>query len=315
MKNIFIVFFFCLSSCINSDVDSILLDPDALPDSFVEVLGVAQDAGYPQAGCQKNCCQKFYDGQLPRQLTSCISIIDSISKTYWIVDATPDFKEQLRQLQMNYPDHQLGGIFLTHAHVGHYTGLIHLGKEIMGAQKVPIYAMPRMAEFLTTNGPWSQLIALKNIDLITLSADSTILLNDRISIQPNLVPHRDEYSETVGYTIKGARSSLLFIPDIDKWNKWDRNIIDEIKNVDYALLDGSFYQNGEIPGRDMSLIPHPFIEESLRLFQNMDTSNKSKVYFIHFNHTNPVIDPDSDAYNNVVKSGMHLAIQNQKFEL
>ena len=270
-------------------------------------MGIAQDAGYPQAGCQKACCQKYYDGELPVKMTSCIAIIDTVDKTYWMVDATPDFKEQLSSLQFNYPGYSFGGIFLTHAHVGHYTGLMHLGREIMGANQVPVYAMPRMADFLRNNGPWSQLVSLKNIDIIPIQSDSTFTLNRRLSITPLQVPHRDEFSETVGYKINGLNSSLLFIPDIDKWDKWDRNILTEIQDVDHALLDGSFYQNGEIPGRDMSLIPHPFIEESLELFKQLEDYDRRKVQFIHFNHTNPVLDARSSANQTIINDGFGVA--------
>lgn len=281
----------------------------------VEVLGVAQDAGYPQASCAKECCQRHYSGEVSAKLTSCIGVIDRASKTYWMVDATPDFKEQIHILQTTYPDFQFGGIFLTHAHVGHYTGLIHLGREIMGADQIPVYAMPKMAGFIENNGPWSQLVSLKNINLIPIKADSTIHLNSQLSIIPFLVPHRDEYSETVGYKIIGKESTLLFIPDIDKWNKWDRNIKSEIKSVDYALLDGSFYENGEIPGRDMALIPHPFVRESIDLFKDMKIEDRKKVHFIHFNHTNPVIDPKSSAYQTILENGMGVATEHQQFPL
>jgi len=314
MKNIWIILFFAysFSYCTTS------LEKDTTKKSsgaFVQILGTAQDAGFPQAGCQKTCCQKYYDGELPKMMTSCIAIVDPDSETYWVIDATPDFKEQLYILESSYPGYSLGGIFLTHAHVGHYTGLIHLGREIIGANAIPVYAMPRMADFLINNGPWSQLVSLKNINIITVQSDSTVRLNDRVSITPIQVPHRDEFSETVGYKIFGSHASLLFIPDIDKWSKWDRNIKTEIQKIDFALLDGSFYQNGEIPGRDMAQIPHPFIEESLELFKEMNDADRNKIQFIHFNHTNPVIDHRSDAYQSVIKSGMGVAEVGAKLTL
>lgn len=273
----------------------------------IVVLGIAQDAGYPQAGCQKSCCQKHYDGHLPKQKVSCISIVDTASQSYWIIDATPDFKEQLQFLEESYSGYNLQGIFLTHAHVGHYTGLMHLGREIMGADNIPVYAMPKMKSFLENNGPWSQLVTLDNIDIIEMKDEEVINLNDRISINPFIVPHRDEFSETVGFKIKGSNKSALFIPDIDKWEKWSKDINEEIKSVDHALLDGSFFKNGEIPGRDMSLIPHPFMEESISLFEKLNEDERSKISFIHFNHTNPVIDTKSAAYSEVVNNNMRVA--------
>ncbi len=130
-----------------------------------------------------------------------------------------------------------------------------------------------------------------------------------------LVPHRDEFSETVGFFIEGPNKSALFIPDIDKWQLWDQNIKKWIKKVDYAFLDGTFYQNGEIPGRDMSEIPHPFIEESLELFEKLPAKEKEKVYFIHFNHTNPVLNSSSAAYQEVIKKGLNIAREMDRFAL
>ena len=69
-------------------------------------------------------------------------------------------------------------------------------------------AMPKMSLFLENNGPWSQLIQEKNIQINKLKNDSIQTLSKYISIKPILVPHRDEFSETVGYLIKGDANLL-----------------------------------------------------------------------------------------------------------
>lgn len=255
--------------------------------TYLIVLGVAQDAGYPQADCNKACCQPFWEGKEKERYTSCLGIVDESTGQAWMFDATPDFKFQMENLLA--PGIELTGIFLTHAHIGHYTGLMHLGREVMGAQSVPVYAMPKMTAFLENNGPWSQLVDLENIKLQSMSADSTIIFNENYKVTPMVVPHRDEFSETVGFRIEGPEKSVLFIPDINKWEVWERDIVEEIKKVDLAFLDATFYNNGEIPGRDMSEIPHPFIEESMHKFQDLSEEEKARVHFIHFNHTNPVL--------------------------
>lgn len=253
---------------------------------YLVVLGIAQDAGYPQADCKKDCCRPVWEGKASGKMVSCLALVDPTAGQAWMLDATPDFKQQLQDLKGNAP---LAGIFLTHAHIGHYTGLMHLGREVMGAQEVPVYAMPKMAQFLSQNGPWSQLVSLGNIKIQGLTADSSIRLSEDLAIRPFIVPHRDEFSETVGYEISGPSKKALFIPDIDKWEKWDRDINAFVETVDYALLDGSFYQEGEIPGRDMSQIPHPFVAESMMRFDQLPIAERSKVHFIHLNHTNPLI--------------------------
>ncbi|GGD51922.1 coenzyme PQQ synthesis protein B [Emticicia aquatilis] len=279
---------------------------------YVQVLGVAQDGGFPQANCQKECCKAVFDGKTARQFVSCIAVIDPVSKQQWIFDATPDFTQQLHLLNNPVPKNL--GIFLTHAHIGHYTGIMYLGREAMGANQVKVYAMPKMKNFIEQNGPWSQLVALRNIDLQPIKEDLVIVLNERVSVQPFRVPHRDEFSETVGYKIFTPNKSLVFIPDIDKWQKWNRSLEELIKSVDYAFLDGTFYKDGEI-NRPMSEVPHPFVTETMDLLKNLPATEKAKVHFIHFNHTNPVINPKSLENKEVRQKGFKVAFQGEKVEL
>ena len=280
---------------------------------YIVVLGVAQDAGYPQAGCNKDCCKDAWENPAKRKNVSCLALVDPISKEQWIFDATPDVKFQLQLLEKKSGINPLSGVFLTHAHMGHYTGLMHFGREVMGCNNLPVYCMERMQNFIKTNAPWNQLVEIENINLKLLKNDSSIELNQRISVTPFLVPHRDEYSETVGYKIKANNKSLIFIPDIDKWKQWETNITELIKKVNYAFLDATFYKNGELK-RDMSEIPHPFVEESMELFSNLSEKDKQKVHFIHFNHTNPLLINGSNAQKEVSEKGFNLAREGQIIE-
>ena len=282
----------------------------------LRILGTVQDAGAPQIGCSKSCCIDRFNGTDTSLKVCSIGLVDNQS-TY-IIDATPDFTSQSHDLN-NYAGvgnkPVVDGVFLTHAHIGHYTGLMYLGREALGAKKVSVYAMPKFVDFIENNGPWDQLVALENIKLKALQNDQWVPLSDNLSIKPLIVPHRDEYSETVGYLIQGPKKSALFIPDIDKWSKWNQSIVDYVKQVDYAFLDATFYDQRELPGRDMSEIPHPFAIESMKLFSNLNSSDKSKIYFIHLNHTNPMLNPKSEAYKKVIEAGYHVASINQNFSL
>jgi pyrroloquinoline quinone biosynthesis protein B len=279
---------------------------------YVVVLGVAQDGGYPQAGCQKECCRAVWADESRRRSVACIAVVDPVSKEKWLFDATPDFTEQLHRLnQTTGNQNPLTGIFLTHAHMGHYTGLMHLGREVMGADRLPVFAMPKMRAFLEGNGPWSQLVYLHNIALQPIEANQPIALNKRISVVPFRVPHRDEFSETVGYQITLGRRSLVYIPDIDKWQQWEQNLADVVQSNDFVLLDGTFYQDGEI-NRPMREVPHPFVTETMELLAALPISQRQKVHFIHLNHTNPVLQPSSPARQEVQKQGFRVAEQGQQ---
>ncbi len=284
----------------------------------IVILGTIQDAGSPQIGCKKECCAGlFKNPDINRQITS-LGLIDTENDKSYLFEATPDIVTQIKSLIWYKKDTSkevADGIFLTHAHIGHYTGLMFLGKEAMDANKTPVFTMPKMKTFLTNNGPWSQLVKRENIVLNEIQAKKSIQLSDNIEVIPLLVPHRDEYSETVGYKIKGPNKTALFIPDIDKWEKWEQNIIEEIKNVDYAFLDATFYSGKEINNRDISQIPHPFIIESLEKFKALTTEEKSKIIFIHFNHTNPVIRVNSKESQFVNSQGFNIARINNVYEL
>ncbi len=281
------------------------------------VLGVAQDAGYPQLNCYKPHCQAGWDDVKNRKYATSLGVVDHEANQKFLFEATPDIREQMYHLHKQASDDRfkLGGVFLTHGHMGHYTGLMHMGREAAGTKNVPVYVMPRFKQYLKNNGPWSQLVSLNNIKLMDLQHQQAVKLSKHLSVTPFTVPHRDEFTETVGYHIKGPNKTAMFIPDIDKWQKWDKDIIEEIKKVDYALLDATFFANNEIPNRDMSEIPHPFVTESMILFKDLPAEEKNKIIFIHFNHTNPLINLSSLAASEVFHNGYSTAFRGMKLDL
>jgi pyrroloquinoline quinone biosynthesis protein B len=281
------------------------------------ILGTIQDAGAPQIGCEKDCCKDLFNHtDIKRQVVS-LGLIDSENKKTYLFEATPDLPKQMKALKrISKSEKELAdGIFLTHAHIGHYTGLMYLGKEAMDSKNVQVFAMPKMKTFLELNGPWSQLVKRENIQLQELESEKAVSLSENIQVIPFVVPHRDEYSETVGYKIVGPNKSALFIPDIDKWEKWNKQIIEEISKVDYAFIDATFFSGKELNNRDMAQIPHPFILESMKIFDGLSKTEKKKVVFIHFNHTNPVIDENSEESKLVLENGFQIARIYNEFEL
>jgi len=282
------------------------------------VLGTVQDAGSPHIACKKECCSKLFDTPDPKRKVVSLGVIDYQNQQTFLFDATPDISEQVKLLKKNasWDAAELpNGIFLTHAHIGHYSGLMYLGKEATNAKSIPAYVMPKMKTFLEENGPWSQLVFQKNIDLHPIENGHLLSMSSNLKVLPMQVPHRDEFSETVGYKIIGSKKSALFIPDIDKWEKWETDISEIIKTVDYAFLDASFFNGDELNTRDISQIPHPFVIESMDLFKRLRKSEKAKIYFIHFNHTNALLNLESNQAQKVLKSGFNIAQFNQRFEL
>tara|TARA_R110002012_G_scaffold322099_1_gene555511 strand:+ start:46089 stop:47054 length:966 start_codon:yes stop_codon:yes gene_type:complete len=305
-------------SCNNPKVSDKKLATEIPSDVFITILGTLQDGGAPHLGCKKDCCARLFEHPDADRKVVSLGLIDPKNNKKYLFEATPDIATQLKTLKNYLPKNDSetpDGIFLSHAHIGHYTGLMYLGKEAANTDNVPVYAMPKMAHFLNTSGPWSQLVQNNNIQLSLLQNEIAMALSSEITVMPIVVPHRDEFSETVGYYIKGPNKTALFIPDIDKWEKWDKNIVAEIKKVDYAFLDATFYSGDEINTRDISQIPHPFMSESFKKFETLSSEEQQKVIFIHFNHTNPVIDINSEASKKVLAKGFRVARMYDVFEL
>jgi pyrroloquinoline quinone biosynthesis protein B len=288
---------------------------------LAQVLGTAQDGGIPQMGCYcRNCLQAREEARFTR-LVSSIALFDFIEKKYFILDATPDIRIQsdraLDRLRIekrgrkNAPDE----ILLTHAHIGHYTGLMYFGYEAMSTQNLPVYCTSRMGRFLSDNGPWSQLVSLENISLHTLHPGKEISLTPRIALTPLLVPHRNEYSDTIGFRISGEKKKLLYIPDIQSWEAWNRSIVEEVEKVDIALLDGTFYSLEELPGRNLAKIGHPLIQTSLKTLGKVALKGQTQICFTHLNHSNLALDPEREERKKIREKGFRLASEGEEFSL
>ena len=273
---------------------------------YIYILGNVQDAGLPHIGCQHKFCKEKFS-EFEEYFTTSIAVVDPAEKKYILFEASPDIPYQLNYLEKEIFNEFLlpESIFITHAHIGHYTGLMYFGREALGAKNLIIKVLPKMSNFLKTNGPWSQLVDINNIKIQKLSFGSKTNELRNITVTPIQVPHRDEYSETAGFIIEGRNKKALFIPDIDKWEKWDKNLKQLVYEFDYLLLDATFYDSKEI-NRDISEIPHPLVTETINLLDDLSPEHKNKVYFIHMNHTNLMLDPSSDLTKLVVSKGFNI---------
>jgi pyrroloquinoline quinone biosynthesis protein B len=273
---------------------ALVVTPQKLPDEWeLVILGIAQDGGMPHPGCTKPPCSDVLTGERKAETVSCIGLLNRGTGNAYLVDATPDFPDQLYRLTRGrLPD----GIFLTHAHMGHYTGLMYLGKEAMAAKSVPVYGTQRMIAFLRANGPWKLLVEDGHIEPHTLVPNRTVELLGGLRVTPLLVPHRDEFTDTVGFLIEGPRASALYVPDIDKWEKWNRSLRELANQVDMVLVDGTFASLNELATRDISQVPHPLMSETRELLRG----TRAKLWFIHLNHSNPELIDGKD----VARAGM-----------
>ena len=282
---------------------------------YIYILGNVQDAGLPHIGCKHEFCKEKFN-EFEEYFTTSIAIVDPVDKKYILFEASPDLPHQLNYLEKKILKQFLlpEAVFITHAHIGHYAGLMYFGREALGSKNLKVNVLPKMANFLKTNGPWSQLVEINNINIKEINFGEKTNHLSNISVTPIKVPHRDEYSETAAYKIIGKNKKALFIPDIDKWEKWDKNLIKLIQEFDYLILDATFYESEEI-NRDISEIPHPLVSETMSLLENLSENDKSKIYFIHMNHTNMMLDQQSDLSEYVTSKGFNIARLGLKLEL
>jgi pyrroloquinoline quinone biosynthesis protein B len=250
------------------------------------LLGVAQDAGVPHIGCECRTCALARHDPRRRQLPVSLALIDHRAESSWVIDATPAFPEQFAMLQEYAPRCRLAGVLLTHAHIGHYTGLMYLGREALNSRGVPVYASATLCAYLTANGPWSQLVALGNISLQMITPAVSIALSERLRVTPLPVPHRAEFSDMMAYLVRGPARSVFYCPDIDRWEEWPHSLPRVLETVDVALLDGTFFSASELPGRDLAEIPHPLVQATAALL----AGTPARIRFIHLNHSNPLFD-------------------------
>jgi pyrroloquinoline quinone biosynthesis protein B len=272
------------------------------------VLGIAQDGGVPHAGCHQKICVEARRDASKRRLVASLGLLDPAAGKRFLIDATPDFAAQMERLG-GLPD----AILLTHAHIGHYLGLAQLGREVLGARRVPVYATPSMAKFLRENGPWKRLVALENIEIREIEIGKRFVLTSSLSATAIQVPHRDEDSDTVAFLIEGPSRKLLWLPDIDKWEKWDHTIEGMLQEPTLtAFVDGTFFSADEIPGRSIAEIPHPLVPETMARF-GVHTP-RGRLYFVHLNHTNRLL-WDQAAIKQLETKGFGIAREGMRLPL
>ena len=271
------------------------------------VLGIAQDGGVPHLGCRQKLCVEARRDPSKRLRVASLGLIDGASGKRFLIDATPDFEEQVSRLG-GFPD----GILLTHAHIGHYLGLAQLGREAINARGTPVFCTPSMARFLRENRPWSRLVERGNVDIHEIEPDKEFVLTDSLRVTALKVPHRDEDSDTVAYVVAGPSRRLLWLPDIDKWEKWDRRIEEVLRTVNEAFLDGTFFSAEEIPGRSIAEIPHPLVSETVSLLST--EQGRARVFFVHLNHTNRLL-WDKKETRRLRDEGFGVATEGQRLPL
>lgn len=311
---------------------------------YVRAVGTVQDGGFPDTACSCERCEAaLADPTLRRHVASLALVLPgpegtpegtpggTLAPEIWLIDATPDLRQQIGHLRAaglrpNAPDDRIDrspvdGVLLTHAHMGHYLGLAFFGFEDVNTRQLPVVATPRMAEFLRTNGPWSQLVELENIRLREIESGSRTTLGPvEVTLVP--APHRDEFSDTVGYLLEGPAGEdgspgrrLLYVPDTDSWPAWGDRLEPLFDSIDLLVVDGTFYSPDELPGRSVASIGHPLITDTMDRLQERVRAGKLAVWFTHLNHSNPALTPGSPERREIERRGFRVLAEGEEIPL
>lgn len=261
----------------------------------VEVLGVSQDAGVPQIGCQCDQCESARSPDGQQRYATAVLLSDDGE---YLFDATPDIRFQISTL----PD----GVFLTHAHLGHLPGVLFFGQEAADADGIPVYATEGLADIIRNSPPLNMLVEDDNLALDHLAPNATLTLGE-VTVEGHPVNHRESFpTNTLAYMMDGPERSLLYMTDIDEWNRSTHRLVER---ADVALVDGTFWSGDEIPRA--AEVPHPFVRDSI---EQLDP-DRTDIYFTHLNHSNPLLDRDSEEYNELRDAGFDVVSANTTFEL
>jgi len=268
---------------------------------IARIIGSAQDGGVPQIGCRCTRCDYARTNPEHTRYPASLAIVRPSGKVL-VVDVTPSLPRQLDLLRGLPPSRDKvlpDAVLLTHAHVGHYAGLIFFGREVASTKGLPVYCTPRMRHFLESNKPYRYLVERGEIHIKDLKCGETLIYDGALRIIPVEVPHRNEDAETLAFMVKSKRS-LFYAPDFDNYTE----TIDRcIRDSDISMLDGSFWSPEELVDRVFDEIPHPTIMESrerLRGYEN-------RIIFTHMNHTNPVLDRNGLLRAELEKQGFRIA--------
>jgi pyrroloquinoline quinone biosynthesis protein B len=286
------------------------------------ILGTAQDGGLPHVACTCPRCEAARADPRRRRKVASLAIVLPASGRRYLVDATPDLREQL-DLLPEVGTHPRGGvdrapvdgIFLTHVHMGHILGLAFFGFEALDSRRLPVYATARVGSVLAGNLPWSRLLARDEIELRPLDPGAAIELGDGVRVTPFPVPHRDEDSDTVGFKIAGPLRTVVYVPDTAPWEGWPTPPARALEGCEVAVLDGTFYAADELPGRDIATIGHPLMTSTMALLGNEVGDGRLRVLFTHLNHSNRALDPEGDAARSIRARGFGIAAEGERIPL
>ena len=281
----------------------------------VTILGTAQDGGIPQAGCSCERCNEAHKDLKLRKYPVSLGIIGTDGSKH-IIEVTKNLSEQLMIWSTNGNELFIPEtVSITHLHLGHVEGIGQFGKPVMASKEVDVFLSHKNKNIFDERSDIKLMIEENNIRTHAKNFNQLFepMQGCGFSLQFISIPHRSELGDTAAIIIKGNKRNILFMPDQDSWKETleyysKENIREFLKmfDINEALIDGTFWSMEELPGRNISEIPHPTIQDSLKLLGKR-MENDPRISFLHLNHSNPVNDIGSKQRKIVEENGWRVS--------
>lgn len=309
---------------------------------ILRVLGTAAGGGVPQWNCNCPNCRDARLGRQPRRLQSALAISPD-GAAWYLVNATPDVREQLDRMPAAFPgpgirESPLRGVLLTDAELDHTVGLLYLRE---GA-RWRLYATGAVLDVLETAFPvlpilraYSPLLTVQEVSpggSFTIEGARRAIrvhvtaMSDRLPLYAGSGRRHAARGEAppapgavVALTFEDLHSGrkALYAPGVRRLTP---ALEREVRQADLVLLDGTFWSEEELrtlgvsarTASDMDHLPMGGPSGTANWLQRLPGPVRR---FVHVNNTNPALDPHSPERRLLREMGLDIAEDGWEVEL
>jgi len=283
----------------------------------VRVLGSAAGGGFPQWNCRCETCEAARSGVRARPRTQSSLAIRAGDGPWFLVNASPDLREQLATLDAGDLDGvrapPVAGVLLTDAEIDHTAGLLLLRES---STPVRVFGAAGVQRALTDGYPVLPMLERYcGADWRTLEAERAYEL-DGLTAEPFHVGgdaprYADMEVEASGFVFRDRATGgvVTYVPGLARV---DDDVIARLAASDAVLVDGTFWRDDDLArlgisdrsARDMGHVP---LSGPDGLLEPLSRLERPRKVLVHINNTNPILLEDSPEREQVVRAGVEVA--------
>jgi pyrroloquinoline quinone biosynthesis protein B len=291
----------------------------------VRVLGSAAGGGFPQWNCHCVTCEAARAGERARPRTQSSLAIRSGDGPWFLVNASPDLRQQLESLQVRGAGGvraaPIAGVLLTDAEIHHIAGLLLMRES---GTPLRIYGEAGIRRALSDGYPvLAVLERYSGSDWVTLEPGRPQpLAGSSLVVEPfaaggDAPRYLDGELEASGLVFRDGGGTVTYVPGLARL---DDGVIARLAASDLVLVDGTFWHDDDLgrlgisdrTARDMGHIPLAGPGGTLEVLAGLDRPRK---VLVHINNTNPILLEDSPERQQVVRAGVEVAYDGLEVDL